>query len=82
MKITVGTSAVSLGLDSSSTPVIQNLGPGNVYIDSTDQVTTSTGLKLGVGDVYEFLRDLNQAGGEIFLVADAGNTDVRYVVVG
>jgi len=82
MKITVGTTPVSLGLDSDSTPVVQNLGPGVVYMDSTEDVTTATGLKLNVGDTYEFFRDLNQAGGEIFLVSDQAATDVRVMVVG
>jgi len=82
MNLTVGTTAVSLGLDSQSTPVIQNLGPGVVYMDNTEDVTTATGLRLAVGDTYEFFRDLNQAGGEIFLVSDTAGTDVRIMVVG
>lgn len=82
MQIIVGTTALRLDLDSASTPVVQNLGPGALYMDNDPNVTVSTGLKLNVGDVYEFLRDLNQAGGDMWLVADAANTDVRILVVG
>lgn len=82
MQITVGTAATRLVIPGSNAPVIQNLGPGNLYVDHDSTVTTATGLKLAVGDVYEFPRDLNQGTGECWLVADAANTDVRYLVVG
>ncbi len=81
MQMTVGTSAVRLNAPASSTPIVQNLGPGSIFIgDST--VTVATGIKLGPGDVYEFLRDLSQSFGSLYLVADAAGTDVRYLVVG
>lgn len=78
----MGTSAARLPVDSSGTPVVQNLGPGKVYLDTVSTVTTANGLELEVGDVYEFPHDLSQAGGGVYAIADQANTDVRLMVVG
>jgi hypothetical protein len=82
MKQTVGTTAVKLPVSASQTPVIQNLGPGIVYLDGAGTVAAGTGLKLPVGAVYEVPRDLSSGSGELWLVADAASTDVRFLVVG
>lgn len=60
MKVTVG--ATPQKLDTSDYPdrgsagqvlIIQNLGPGEVYFDSTDEVTIETGVQIGVKGGYE-----------------------------
>lgn len=64
-----------------SRPVIQNLGPGTVYLDTDGAVDETSGLQIAVGQAYEF----PGAGGNsvgIFLMADAEDTDVRVVGVG
>lgn len=83
MKITVGTTPVSLAVDATSTPVIQNLGPGVLYLDNNAALTAATGLQLAVGDSFEFPGDLTYAGSVgIYMLASVAGTDVRVLVVG
>lgn len=82
MQMIVGTTPVRVPVDMSVTPVLQNLGPGNVYWDGDPNVSATTGFKLTPNAAYEFARDLNQGAGSVYLVADAVNTDVRIVSVG
>jgi hypothetical protein len=75
--ITVGTQAVELDTTSFRNPVIQNLGPGQLYFDWVP-VTAATGFKLMVGAVYEFPRTMPR-GHKVYLIASAPNTDVRVI---
>lgn len=81
MQQTIGTSPVRLDVPTAATPIVQNLGPGNVFLGDA-AVTTGTGLKLSPNSAFEFPRDLGQGFGGLFAVADAAGTDVRYLVVG
>lgn len=79
--ITVGTGTpVAVDLSNLLHPVIQNLGPGVVYLDATADVTANTGVKIDVNVAYEFLRTFNQ-GGKIYLIASQANTSVRTLAV-
>ena len=78
-KVTVGTAAVALPVDVGETPVIQNLGPGNLYLDTASGVTTGTGLQVPVDSVYEWTRDITKT---LYAIADAAGTDVRILKVG
>lgn len=80
MQITVGTAAVAIPSFGRGRLLIQNLGPGVVYFDTKGSVSVSTGLKLPVGAVYESASP--SAGDDVRLIADAANTDVRYVRIG
>ena len=82
MKLTVGTAPVELPLGVTTTPVIQNLGPGTVYFDGSNEVTTGTGIQVPLNGSYEFPRDLGLGGGTIWLVSTEAATDVRYLAVG
>jgi hypothetical protein len=82
MKLTVGTSPVMLPYKGHVTPMVQNLGPGNVYFDADQNVSASTGIQMQPGAVYEFPRDLSDGGGFIWLVADQAGCDVRIIRVG
>lgn len=86
MKQTVGTAAAAVDLSGypdkgrvGQTLMIQNLGPGNVYVDATNAVTADTGIKIGIGGGWEIQ---NWTGGSIYLISDLANTDVRIVAVG
>lgn len=82
MQVTVGTTVTPLGFGGGDTPLIQNLGPGTVYMGRDDTVTVGNGVRLGVGDAYEFPSDLGASGSStVYLVSDAAGTDVRYMVV-
>lgn len=78
MQLLVGTNAVAVPSKGRGRPVIQNLGPGNVYFDSDPGVTTTTGLKIAPEAAYEFSSASALEKG-ISLIADAANTDVRVV---
>lgn len=82
MRVLVGTSVTSLPIRSEVTPVIQNLGPGVLYIDADPAVSATSGFVLDVGSVYEYPRDLAVAAGAVYAVASQANTDVRILVVG
>lgn len=61
-------------------PVIQNLGPGSVYLDTDGDVDENTGFVIAPGAVYEFPTAGARSKG-IWIMADAPDTDVRVVTV-
>ena len=63
-------------------PVIQNLGPGTLYLGTGSADLTTKGLKLPINAVYELPATLMEGVGQVFLRADGGNCDVRIVNVG
>jgi hypothetical protein len=76
--ITVGSTPVPLSGLGARTCLIQNLGPGVVYMDSSDSVSPSEGFKIAVGAVYETQGSGGYA--QIYLVSD-GTSDVRVVSI-
>ena len=84
MIITTANTAVDSGFTGTQQPIIQNLGPGVVYIGPWDNATTLTsdGLKLTVNTVYEYPATLVEGANKIYLVADTNSTDVRMINVG
>lgn len=84
MKMTVGLSSALVDVSSypdieakGQTLVLQNLGPGSVFIDFKDEVTPETGVEIGVNGGYELPRV-----GKLYAVADLADTDLRILVVG
>lgn len=82
MQLILGTTAQSVPTEGRARPVIQNLGPGKVYLDTNNGVTTSGGLQLPVGAIYEFHVGAGFNAGGVWLVSDAANTDVRIIGIG
>lgn len=80
MKLIVGTTPVVIP-GNRSRPVIQNLGPGTIYVDTDGDVSASDGLKLVPNAVYEFPAAGGNSAG-IYIVSDTADTDVRVVGVG
>lgn len=80
MRILLGQTPVKLS-SSRSRPVIQNLGPGVVYLETDGDVDVDNGFKLAVGAVYEFPAPGARSKG-IWIMADTDNTDVRVVGMG
>lgn len=70
------------GYTGNSQPIIQNLGPGNLYIGTTGDNLQTTGLYLPAGAVYEFPAVVNEGAGQVWVEADAPDTDVRIINVG
>ena len=63
-------------------PIVQNLGPGTLYLGTGSADLTTKGLKLPVNAVYELPATLMEGAGQLFLRADGGNCDVRIINVG
>ena len=70
------------GYSNSQQPIIQNLGPGNLYIGTSSENLDTEGLYLPAGAVYEFPATLVDGPGQVWLQADAPDTDVRIINVG
>ena len=63
-------------------PIIQNLGPGDLYLSTGPTSITSRGLKLPINAVYELPVILVEGAGQVWLAASGGNCDVRIINVG
>lgn len=70
------------GYSGTQQPIIQNLGPGNLYVGTTNTDLATTGLYLPAGAVYEFPKVVQEGAGAIWLQADAPDTDVRIINIG
>jgi hypothetical protein len=82
MLITTAQGAYNTGYSGSTRPIIQNIGPGDLYIytDSTDIV--SKGIWLPAGAVYEFAAPIVEGAGAVWIQADGSNCEVRIINVG
>ena len=82
MIITPAQGAVDTGYSGSQQIIVQNLGPGTLYLGSSNQNLLTTGLYLPSGATYEFTSTLNEGANAVWLLADGGNCDVRILNVG
>ena len=82
MILTPAQGAVNSGYTGTQQPIIQNLGPGVLYVGTTSNDLVNTGLYLPAGSVYEFPEVVVEGPGAIWLQADLGNCDVRIVNIG
>lgn len=84
MVITEAAGAVDTGFTGSTQPIIQNLGPGSIYINTTGTNVLTTGLFLPSGGVYEFPATLVEGANAVFVqVATGGvSADLRIINVG
>lgn len=82
MKISVGVAAVKLPILDDQTALVQNLGTGVVYVDADPAVTAATGVQIPVNGSILFDKDMNKAGGALYLISTIAATDVRYMIVG
>ncbi len=86
MQLIVGTAPVRLSSSEAADSfspgqivVVQNLGPGTLHFDFADDVTATSGLRLGPDGVYEFPRTGD--GVSAWVVSTEADTDVRVMVV-
>jgi hypothetical protein len=66
----------------SSRPIVQNLGPGTLWLGTSVTSVETYGLKLPVNAVYELPATLVEGAGQIYLKATVDNCDVRIINVG
>lgn len=66
---------------SNDRPLLQNLGPDDLWFDRTQLVSEGSGLRVEVGQTYELPTSVVRGGGPIWLVS-SGSSDVRYMTAG
>lgn len=76
--------AVDSGFKGSQQPIIQNLGPGDIWIGPYSDAETLyyNGLLLPAGAVYEFPATLVEGATQVFITTEVTGTDVRIINVG
>lgn len=82
MVITVAQGAYNTGYTATQMPVLQNLGPGILYLNTVGTNITTEGLQLPVGAVYEFPKIVQDGAGAVWIQASGGDCDVRILNVG
>jgi hypothetical protein len=84
MTVTEAQGAYNTGFSGSQQPVIQNLGPGDVYFNTTGTNILTTGIFLPAGAVYEFPTALVEGGNALWVQVDTGgnSADLRIINVG
>ncbi|MBW3663581.1 MAG: hypothetical protein KY469_10820 [Actinobacteria bacterium] len=82
----VGTTAIQIVTGAYKRPTVRNLGPGNVGLGYTNQITVATaGIYLKPGEAYEWPTDLgwpDVGESSVWAIASAADTDVRVEQVG
>jgi hypothetical protein len=63
-------------------PIIQNLGPGNLYLGQSTTNLSTKGLKLPPNAVYELPAVLVDGAGKVCLLALDDDCDIRIINVG
>lgn len=82
MNVTVAAGATQLDFSGTQQPIIQNLGPGDLYVYSKNDSITTNGIKLPAGAVYEFPATLAEGAGNVWVQALVATCDVRTFNVG
>jgi hypothetical protein len=72
----------SVAFTKSNRPIVQNLGPGILWLGTNGTSVDTYGLKLPVNAVYELPATLLEGAGQIYLKATTDNCDVRIINVG
>jgi hypothetical protein len=84
MIINIASGAVDSGFTGSQQPIIQNLGPGTIYIGpfNSAEALIGIGLKLVPNAVYEYPTTLVEGADKVYIATDTNSTDVRIINVG
>jgi len=80
--ITVAAGATQLAFSGTQQCVVQNLGPGVLYLGATNASLTTEGIQLPVGAVYELPAVVQDGIGAVWVQASGGDCDVRTLNVG
>jgi hypothetical protein len=78
MQINPSSGPVRLPFTGADRPLVQNLGPGTVYLGRSATNLVATGIQLEDGDGFEF-GTLDNAGGELWVIAVGESADVRVI---
>lgn len=66
----------------SDRPIVQNLGPGTLFLGNSPASLATTGIELPEAAVYELPAVLIEGAGKIYLRAVGDDCDVRIINVG
>lgn len=83
-QVTATDEASRLNLGDGDQPVIQNLGPADVFFGRSNTVSPSSGIRLKKGEGFSFDKTLREAGwtGVWVVTAESTEADVRYESIG
>jgi hypothetical protein len=73
---------VKPALSRTARPIVQNLGPGTIYLNTSSQNVVSSGIKMEPMAVYEFPTSLVEGAGDLWFEATGDVCDVRILNVG
>jgi|LakMenEpi03Aug12_release.lakeMendotaPanAssembly.Ray.scaffolds.fasta_scaffold1125369_2 hypothetical protein len=65
-----------------SRPIVQNLGPGTLFLSTSSTNIANVGLELPEAAVYELPAVLVEGAGKVYLRAVGDSCDVRIINVG
>ena len=82
MIISPAAGAVKPTLSKTSRPIIQNLGPGTLYFNTSGANVIDTGIKMEPLAVYEFPTTLVEGPGAVWFQAETDTCDIRILNVG
>jgi hypothetical protein len=82
MNVTVAAGATDTGYAGTNRPVIQNLGPGDLFVGNVSSTLLTEGIKLVPNAVYEFPENVVEGPGKIFMQASGATCDVRILNIG
>jgi hypothetical protein len=82
MIITPAAGAIKPTLSRTARPIVQNIGPGVLYFNTSGTDVINTGIKMDPMAVYEFPTTLVEGPGDIWFQADEDTCDVRILNVG
>lgn len=63
-------------------PLIQNLGPADVYVSRSNTDVVTNGIRLEAGESFETAEAVRQGGTTLYAVTDTGTADVRIITSG
>jgi hypothetical protein len=82
MTLTPAEGAVDSGYSGTQQPVVQNLGPGDLYLGTSSDDLLTEGIQLPPGAVYEWPKVVQEGSGSIWMLADGDDCDIRIINVG
>lgn len=74
--------AVDLGYTGTQRPIVQNLGPGVLYIGSKSTTLLTEGIQVPVNAAYELPATMVEGAGRLYAQASGDDCDVRTLNVG
>lgn len=74
--------AVDLGYSGTQRPIVQNLGPGTLYIGSNSATLLTEGIQVPVDAAYELPAVMIEGAGRLYAQASGDDCDVRTLNVG